>query len=257
MEDYSFGWLSYLFARNTALLFIVAGTLHLYLHVLKVQGNEYKFLKKEMARNSKKFKFSNQVYDNIFGVFFSGVTVWTFYEAIYWNGVANGVVDIKTFQDNPIQFFLWIFCLPLIRGTHFILSIGFFIFRFCTNMHSTHHRNVNTGPWSGISMHPIENMIYQSSPLIHLFIPTDPLIFTLHLILVTLNPAFTHSGFEQIKSHKTKILDAADFHHQLHHRYFDCNYGNMDVPLDVWFGTHHDGSEKATKRDAVKNEGCS
>ena len=152
MEDYSFGWLSYLFARNTALLFIVAGTLHLYLHVLKVQGNEYKFLKKEMARNSKKFKFSNQVYDNIFWSVFSGVTVWTFYEAIYWNGVANGVVDIKTFQDNPIQFFLWIFCLPLIRGTHFyfihrLLHIPF-LYKY---VHSTHHRNVNISGSVGIN----------------------------------------------------------------------------------------------------------
>ena len=66
--------------------------------------------------------------------------------------------------------------------------------------------------------------------------------------MVTLNPAFTHSGFEKIVKKDTKILDSADFHHQLHHRYFDCNYGNMDVPLDVWFGTDHDGSEAATLR---------
>ena len=60
---------------------------------------------------------------------------------------------------------------------------------------------------------------------------------------------------EQIKSKKTKILDSADFHHQLHHRYFDCNYGNMDVPLDIWFGTHHDGSEKATKEMRLRIKG--
>ena len=99
-----------------------------------------------------------------------------------------------------------------------------------------------------ISMHPIENVIYQSSPLIHFLVPSDPIIFTIHMILVTLNPAFTHSGFEKIVKKETKILDSADFHHQLHHRYFDCNYGNMDVPLDVWFGTDHDGSEAATLR---------
>ena len=68
----------------------------------------------------------------------------------------------------------------------------------------------------------------------------------------TLNPAFTHSGFEKVMNKETKILDSADFHHQLHHRYYDCNYGNMDVPLDVWLGTHHDGTEEATKNLRMK-----
>ena len=101
-------------------------------------------------------------------------------------------------------------------------------------------------------MHPIENIIYQSSPLIHFIIPSDPVIFIIHIILVTLNPAFTHSGFEKVMNKETKILDSADFHHQLHHRYYDCNYGNMDVPLDVWLGTHHDGTDEATKNLRMK-----
>jgi lathosterol oxidase len=257
MGEFDYGWVTYLFMRNTALLFLIAGTLHLYLHILKVQGDDFKFLKKEMAKNNKKFKFRNQVYDNIFWSVFSGVTIWTFYEAIYWYGIANGIVKTSSFQSSPVQFFLWIICLPLIRGVHFysihrLLHVPFLY----KHVHVTHHRNVNTGPWSGISMHPVENIIYQSSPLIHIFIPTDPMIFTLHLILVTLNPAFTHSGFEQIKNKKTKLLDSADFHHQLHHRYFDCNYGNMDVPLDVWFGTHHDGSEEATKAMRLRMKGA-
>ena len=52
MREFDYGWVTYLFMRNAALLFLVAGTLHLYLHMLKVQGDDYKFLKKEMAKNS-------------------------------------------------------------------------------------------------------------------------------------------------------------------------------------------------------------
>ena len=94
-----------------------------------------------------------------FGVSLFGITVWTLRALL--NRVANGVVDIKTFQDNPIQFFLWIFCLPLIGGT-FYLSIGFFIFRFCTNMCIQHIIiNVNTDfPVRHINA-STENMIYQ------------------------------------------------------------------------------------------------
>ena len=37
------------------------------------------------------------------------------------------------------------------------------------------------------------------------------------------------------------------YFHYLHHRYFDCNYGNEGVPLDRWFGSFHDGSPEAHK----------
>ena len=41
---------------------------------------------------------------------------------------------------------------------------------------------------------------------------------------------------------------AGDFFHQLHHRYFECNYGTSEIPFDKWFGTYHDGSAEATTR---------
>ena len=34
----------------------------------------------------------------------------------------------------------------------------------------------------------------------------------------------------------------ADFHY-LHHRYFECNYGEATIPLDKWFGTFRDGQK--------------
>jgi sterol desaturase/sphingolipid hydroxylase (fatty acid hydroxylase superfamily) len=38
---------------------------------------------------------------------------------------------------------------------------------------------------------------------------------------------------------------AGDLFHQLHHRYFEVNYGNTQMPIDRWTGTWHDGTKAA------------
>ena len=43
-------------------------------------------------------------------------------------------------------------------------------------------------------------------------------------------------------------LALGTFHHQMHHRYFECNYGNLEVPWDKWFGSFHDGTDEAHER---------
>ena len=40
--------------------------------------------------------------------------------------------------------------------------------------------------------------------------------------------------------------ELGDFFHQLHHRYFECNYGTIEMPWDKWFGSFHDGTPEAT-----------
>ena len=47
-----------------------------------------------------------------------------------------------------------------------------------------------------------------------------------------------------------------DFFHQLHHRFFECNYGNSEVPLDKMSGHFHDGTRAATKqmRERMKRD---
>ena len=59
---------------------------------------------------------------------------------------------------------------------------------------------------------------------------------------------YGHTGFENlvIKGDR-KLPGSSDYFHYLHHRYFECNYGAIDVPLDKWFETFHDGSPKASE----------
>lgn len=247
MSTLSVQWVVSVFVRNALLITLVAGGLHLFLFTLRSQGNKFKFDPREQLEKSRKFSFSNQVHDNILWSIASGVSVWTIYEVLYFWGVANNVIPTMGFADNPIAFFGWLLILPLILSAHF-----YFIHRLLhwpplfKRVHKLHHRNIHIGPWSGMSMHPVEHIIYISSVLIHFIVASHPVIVLLHLYTRCMAPAFSHSGFEKLLLKDKTLTESADFHHQLHHRYFECNYGNVDMPWDRWFGSVHDGSEEAT-----------
>jgi hypothetical protein len=40
-------------------------------------------------------------------------------------------------------------------------------------------------------------------------------------------------------------LKTGDWYHQLHHQYFNLNYGNTPTPFDKLFGSWHDGSRES------------
>ena len=97
-------------------------------------------------------------------------------------------------------------------------------------------------------MHPIEHVGYLSLLLIFLVVPAHPI----HLLFIgyslALSSATSHAGLENLVLGDKAPLKIGSFHHQLHHRYFECNYGGPEMPWDNWFGSFHDGSSEATKR---------
>ena len=97
-----------------------------------------------------------------------------------------------------------------------------------------HHLNKNPGPWSGLSMHPVEHLLYFSVVLIHFVVPSHPLHFFFNSQHTALTPAGGHSGFDG-------VMHSGSYFHYLHHHYFECNYGEATIPLDKWFGTFRDG----------------
>jgi len=248
MTTLSPDWIIPLLLRNLALMLIIAGGLHLYLFTFRKQANRLKNDPREQMEKSKRYTFNSQVLDNMFWSLASGCVMWSAYEVLYLWGAANGVIPTLGFTEHPVIFVLWLLVLPQIFGLHFYLIHRLLhwppLYRIA---HKLHHRNIHIGPWSGMAMHPIEHLLYLSSVLIHFVIPSHPIIAIMHLYSRSLGPAFSHSGFEKVLHNDTKLIDSADFHHQLHHRFFECNYGNPDAPWDFWFGTLHDGSDAATK----------
>ena len=247
MQTVSAGWILQIWVRNLILLFLVAHSLHLYFHGFKTQGMILKFDRRQLARDNGIFTFRSQLLDNMFWSLASGVTVWTLYEAFYFWAAANGFVPLVGFSDNPLWFVIWILLVPIWSSLYFYWIHRFLhwppLYRIA---HSLHHRNINVGPWSGISMHPIEHLIYFMSFGIHLIVPSHPIHFLFHAFINGLNPSASHSGFDGLVVRDRKQVELGDFFHQLHHRYFECNYGTSEMPWDVWFGSFHDGSEAAT-----------
>ncbi|MEQ9487980.1 MAG: sterol desaturase family protein [Alphaproteobacteria bacterium] len=245
----SLEWLAIIFARNLALIILVAGGLHYYLITRKKQGDEFRYDRKEMQTESPRFVFDDQVWDNVFWAIASGVTFWTCYEVGFIWAFETGLLEIHRWSDGEAWFVAVFFMIPFIQSFHF-----YWVHRLLhwpplyRTVHNLHHLNVNTGPWSGMSMHPVEHVVYLSSVLIHIWVPSHPVHVIFHLYWLSLDAVVAHAGYEKLVIGNTAVANLGSFFHQLHHRYFNCNYGNSEIPWDTVFGSFHDGTPEATRR---------
>ena len=245
MAEFRLDWIAQILVRNVALLVVFAGALHLRLYTFRGQGSEHKFNSKWLDEKNPTFLWGNQIRDNMFWSIVSGCTVWTAYEVLMMWAYANGTIAYVDWETQPVYFALLLCALMMWHRTHFYFTHRLIHWKpLYRSAHYLHHKNVNIGPWSGLSMHPIEHVIYFSTVLIFFVVPSHPIHTMFALMFAGLMPSAGHMGFDQLKV-KGKLTLPSDFFHYLHHRYFECNYGTATVPFDRWFGTFHDGSAEA------------
>ncbi|MEM7743034.1 MAG: sterol desaturase family protein [Pseudomonadota bacterium] len=242
------GWIFTIWVKNMVLMTVVAGGLHLYFFTWRRQGRDLKFDPREQT-GGRTFTFNSQLWDNVFWTLASGVTFWTAYEVLLFWAMANGWAPVLSPWENPVAFVLILLATPIWISFHF-----YWIHRalhwppLYRLAHALHHRNTNVGPWSGLSMHPVEHLIFLSSVLIHFIVPAHPIHILFHLQHQALTGASSHTGYEAFLVKDRKHLALGTFHHQMHHRYFECNYGNLEMPWDRWFGSFHDGTSESHAR---------
>lgn len=115
-------------------------------------------------------RFGNQVRDDMSRSIVSGCTIWTAYEAGLWRAYAN---DWLPYSNNWLLFVAWMLFMPVRRLFHFHWVHRLIhwepLYKAC---HYIHHKNVNIGPWSGMSMQPPEHIFYFGCMLIHVIVPT-------------------------------------------------------------------------------------
>ncbi len=254
-QQFDLDWMAQIFARNLALMWLVAGGLHLYLYVFRAQANEHRYDARPLAKNKRTFTFNHQVLDNMFWTCASGVTIWSAYEALMMWALANGYVPALPASGYYAWLALLIFLIPIWETFYFYLIHRLLhwppLYR---RVHSLHHRNTNIGPWSGLSMHPLEHILYLGAVMIHFVVAANPLLIIYHLQFFTLSAATTHAGYAGLVFGGKNRLPLGTFHHQMHHRYFECNYGGLEIPWDKWLGTFHDGSEASHRQFLLRRQ---
>ena len=245
----AFGWVAEIYLRNLLLIFTVAGLLHLWFYSFSGQGDRLRYDPRPLMVKGRQFTLGGQIRDNMFWSLGSGVFFWTLYEVIMFWCLANGYVPTLTWAANPVWFVAIFLLMPLWESFYFYwihrLIHTPFLYK---HVHSLHHRNINVGPWSGLSMHPVEHAIYLGSVFIHFLVGAHPLHIVFHLQYFTLTAVSTHTGYQGLLIKDRNRLALGTFHHQMHHRYFECNYGSLEMPWDKWFGSFHDGTVEANER---------
>eukprot|EP01084_Bolivina_argentea_P128686 227419_1 len=176
-----------------------------------------------------------------------GCVVTSFYEIILYLYFKDWLYN--SFWKYPLYSMFWLWFIGSIRAIHFYFShrmihpwkrkifgfdIGVWLYQ---NIHKFHHQSVNIGPWSGLSMHPMEHILYFSSiPIPIIFGVQQHFVHILcHKFSSLLVPIISHDGYDD--------PGAGSLFHYLHHVRFECNYGTTHwlFNFDKVFGTYNNG----------------
>lgn len=161
---------------------------------------------------------------------------------------ASGRVPYYTdLLQYPLKSLLLFVAYPFWRDIHFFLyHYPMHIEPFYKWIHAHHHRSWNTGPWSGLSMTPMESSITFTGPSIPCLITSaHPLLFFYANMLAFVNPVYGHHGHEEF---------AGSYFHYLHHSRVTCNYGMTFTPIDLLTGTWCSGTKEDEYLERVAKE---
>jgi sterol desaturase/sphingolipid hydroxylase (fatty acid hydroxylase superfamily) len=250
------GWIAYLLIRNMVAVLLFYGAFELRLYVLRAQRGQFKYNAKWPTDNhSAVFMFSSQNVDNMIRSFGIGLPIWTAYEVLILWAYANGWGPWTTVAQHPVWLICFGLAIPIIHEFHFYcvhrLIHAPILYKW---VHSVHHNSVNPSPWSSLSMHPVEHLLYWSGSLVHLILPSHPALALYHLHVAGFGAVIGHIGFDKIVTGEEAAMDTHAYAHYLHHKFFEVNYADGTIPLDRWFGTWHDGSAEGEARMEARFE---
>jgi sterol desaturase/sphingolipid hydroxylase (fatty acid hydroxylase superfamily) len=257
MKTLGWGWALWLYAVNAAAIFVMYGSIEFFYYIKRKQATRFKYNGKFPADNpSDVFWFKSQNLDNFLRSFLSSIPLWTLVEVLMLWCFANGWVPWLSWSDHPVYLALLVFIAPMIHEMHFFAIHRLIHTRLLYKwVHSVHHNSINPSPWSSLSMHPVEGLLYHAVALWHLVIPSNPIIGLFQLHVAGFGAVNGHIGFDKLEITDETAMTSHAYAHYLHHKYFEVNYGGDGlIPLDSWFGTWHDGSKEGQVQMEVRFE---
>jgi lathosterol oxidase len=160
--------------------------------------------------------------------------------------IKDSTLIYRNFDDYPMWwFFLSIPAALVIHDAYFYWTHRIMhhpsLFK---TMHLVHHKSTNPTPWASFAFHPLESVVESSIIIVLVFaIPMHPLAILSFLLIMTAENVMGHLGYEfyprwLTQSFVGKWLNTST-NHNMHHRYFEGNYGLYFRWWDVWMGTTH------------------
>jgi len=176
---------------------------------------------------------------------FGGVVVLTAYQAVFLTQHYRGLVISP---PVPTELVVWSAVIALYSDLHFYaihraMHAVPVLYRW---VHKVHHKSINTDPWSGLSMHPVEHLLYFSALLLCLLpIPGGVPFFVTNTLRLSLliYPIPAHIGYWPFEKH-----------HWEHHTQFNYNYGSSML-WDVVCGTTYEEFSHLRQRSNAQNLG--
>jgi sterol desaturase/sphingolipid hydroxylase (fatty acid hydroxylase superfamily) len=121
------------------------------------------------------------------------------------------------------------------------------------HVHLVHHKSTSPTPFAVLAFHPIEAIMHGTVYILLLFvIPIHPVMFGVFHLYNLLTNVAGHGGFEfmpeKLSRHWFFNWQNTVTNHDVHHKKFNCNYGNYFVLWDKLMNT----TDK--KKEVRKNE---
>ncbi len=128
-------------------------------------------------------------------------------------------------------------------------------------VHRVHHHSTNPSPWAAYSFHPLEAIVQALVlPILIFTVPLHYLTVFSFLIYMIVRNVWGHIGFEFFPKGFTKNKwlkwHTTTTHHNMHHEFFNCNYGLYFSWWDDLMKTTHDQYseqfDKVASRSKIK-----
>ncbi|MBO9468155.1 sterol desaturase family protein [Tropicibacter sp. R15_0] len=243
-----------LFAVNLLALVTFVLAFHYFLYVRRTQGLKYKYSRQWPAKKNRRFIYANELLEGVFLSCGSAVGVWTVYTFVllwmYHNQMLPGAGTDTNLLWSAVTFLLF----PFWANVHFYFTHRWLHGRVLGKFHRVHHKAKDISPWSGLSMHPVEHLIYFSAvPIFVLLVPTHPVLMIYFMVASALGPTTLHHGFAAIKLGKGRTMMTDHYHHYLHHQFGQANFGATNlVPLDLWLKTDYQTMQQRKSKAPVE-----
>jgi Delta7-sterol 5-desaturase len=230
--------------------FLIAGITYLIFYVVFERFQILKKLQKHLPPPSRIVsEILNSALTIVIFASMAALVFGTFYEQ---TNMYAKVSDYGTFYyiaTFPLMF--------LIHDTYFYWLHRFMHLPVIFNrVHQVHHRSVNPTPWTSYSFHVAEGILEAAIlPLIAFTLPVHKSALILFLLMQFIYNVYGHLGYEIYPKWLTRTYIGKWINtstaHNMHHKYFNGNYGLYFLFWDRWMGTLDKRYEEAFEQGKV------